>query len=313
MLCVDDVWSYEGGVLKYLVVKDALRLACTSKYFARVVLEHCNTCRHLKHISSDEIAAVTNPKIFASLKSFKSLRLNGQMDVVTLRRLFSRWNDWSSCYITTRGHSRKAFIMWLTRVRSVESLILDIHSHDAYRMVKLNNALQSFVRRNNGLTHLKVNGFVLASAITPLLKLQLRELHITAPLKSCSELDSIIASLPRTMERLVVHNVFTPHYMTSVYPYFLSVLGRASHIKEICLLNCYDPRVASSIFWGSMQYFCEHTQAHTISFSIMRACDVEILLRRRLPVLKTRIAGVPLEYHDYWRKIVPKTWQVSFV
>jgi hypothetical protein len=312
MLCVDDVWSYEEGVLKHLVVKDALRLACTSKYFERVVLEQCNMCRHLKHISSDEIAAVTNLKIFPSLKSFKYLRLNGQMDVVTLRRLLSRWNDWSSCYITTSGHSRKAFIMWLTRIRGVESLVLDIHSHDAYRMVKLKNALQSFVRRNNGLTHLKLNGFVLASAITPFLKLQLRELHITALLKSCSELDFIIASLPHTMERLVVRNIFTPHYMTSD-PYFLSVLGRASHIKEICLLNCYDPCVVSSIFWDSMQYFCEHTQAHTISFSIMRACDVEILLRRRLPVLKTCIAGVPLEHHDCWRKTIPKTWQVYLV
>lgn len=308
---MDDVWSYEDGVLKHLLVKDALRLACTSKYFARVVLEHCNMCRHLKHVSSDEIDAITNSKIFPSLTSFKCLRLNGQMDVATLRRLFSRWNYWNSCCVSTKGHSRKAFIMWLTRIRGVESLTLDIHSHDAYRMIKLKNALQSFVRRNNGLTHLKVNGFVLAGAIAPFLKLQLRELHITAPLKSCSDLDFIIASLPYTMERLVVCNVLSPQYMKSD-AYFLSVLGRASHIKEICLLNCYDPRVVSSTFWGSMRYFCENTQAHTISFSIMRACDVEILLRRRLPVLKTYIVGVPFHHHDYWRKIIPQSWQVSF-
>ena len=214
MLCVDDVWSFEGGVLAHLNVNDAIALSKTCKYFARVVVAHCKTCRHLWQISSDEIAAVTNPNLFSSLKSFASLRLRGQMDVTTLRRLLRNWTEWDNCHITTKNHTRKALIMWLTRIRSVEALTLDIDPRDAYRMVKLKNAFQSFVRRNTKLGYLQIRGVSFASVLTPFFKLQLRELHLTTRLTSCAELGWIASSMPQSVERLVVRNVLTPYYTT---------------------------------------------------------------------------------------------------
>ena len=314
MLCVDDMWSFEEGVLAHLAVVDAISLALTCKYLASIILRHCKTCRHLPYVSTDEIPTVTDTRIFPCLQSFDALHLTKRMDVQKLRKLFRRWTDWNSCTISTHAHTRKALRMWLTRIQSVESLTLIVSARHSLRMINLKNALQCFVRRNPNLQHLHVKGLFVPSLLTPFRRLKhLEEVHLTTHLQNCAELARIVVSMPHTVKALIVHNISVPCYVITG-PYFLDILALLPHLDDICLIDCLPGISCDCERWHIVRRFCEETRASRLTFSVLRSDCVEALLRRRLTFLRACIIGVPQPLHDLWRtKIVPPAWDVRFV
>lgn len=307
MLC-DDLWSFEDGILGHLSVTDAIRLALVCKYLSRVVKAHCKTCRYLGRISSNEIITVTDQNMFTSLKCFDCFCVNDQMNAIKLRKLFGRWQNWSSCYISTHCHTRKALIMWFTHIKGVERLTLNVHTRDSQRILKLKNALYCFVRRNPQMRQLSIRSMGPVSLLVPFLKLQLTELSLTLRFRNGHELTWLIASIPITVECLIVHNVLTP----ICNPYFLFSLAQRRHLREITLVNCTNGVPWANDSWSALQYFCFHTEARRITCSLMRCDSVEILVQRKLPFLKTCVIGVPPDLRPKWTTMIPSAWDVQF-
>lgn len=312
MLCMDDMWSFEEGVLRHLPIADAMSLASTCKDLARVVLAHCRACRYLPLVSSDEISTVTNPNVFSSLESFRYLLLSSRMDVCKLRKLLGRWGHWKCCRISTKDHTRKALIMWLTRMQSVESFTLLIDQRDSFRMVKMKNALECFVRKNGGLRQLEIHGCVSPIVLAPFWRSPLEELHLTLQLGSCADLGWVVASMPETVEVLVVRNILTPRYIMTD-PYFLDVLGRRGNLKAISLENCLPYMSCAAEQWNLVRSFCENTYAQHVAFSVLRGDCVNVLLKRGVKFVGACVIGVPRTFHDDWKKRIPASWNVHFV
>ena len=310
MLWLDDLWSFEG-ILKHLRVVDVVSLIQTCRSMCKIVRVNCNSCQYLNVVATNEIDVITDTQMFSSLRGFRTLTLTDRMTVTTLRKLLKRWGNWNECVISTRGHTRKALILWLTAIRGVRSLNLCVANRDAQRFARLRDAIQCFARHNAALSKLKVQGCATTASLAPFLRLPLQDLDVNMWFRDSTEIGWLIASMPESLKFVTLRNS-CDRFLTPFAPYFMEILATRSNIAHLRLVNCMRMSV-TSVWWTSVLRFCERTSATRIEVDMLRCDCVEILAERGIHHVASVVIGVPSPLHVWWRAKMPPLWNLHLL
>lgn len=310
-----DVYSFDG-ILQFLSIADIFSLKCVNIEFYKYMREECMRCTKLNGISSSEIVRITNVNLFPKLQYFDNIMIDDGMTKDKIDLLMNRWNNWSSCCLSSRTHSRRAMRQLMMRVTNLFMLNFHIDNEcNRQYLAFLQPCMSRLMRVNkSSLQVLKISGLnIVHCVIHGIRTSRLRLLHMNLNVLNSYDVSRIVKSVPQTLITLeLVNNRQSCSYSVHTPPFFLYELLRRDHIKHLVLINCVSYCGILCDSWNIVRHFCSETKVTSLTVSALRMDCINSLVNNQVPRVNATVIGCPPAIGDLWRKRLPLLYNLRF-
>lgn len=306
----DDICSFEA-ILKFLNVDDIVALTEVNKSFKYSVRKSCLHVNSLSLIRSQDIDLVLRESLFPNLQSVTQMHIDSKMYLADAQKIMNRWENWSSCTLSTERHTRRAFCHVMRRIRNIQKLTIHIGYTNIFERFQICNHIHILMRKNPSLSQLHLCGtHVNIDMVRALKNSRLKKIQISMNVQH--DIPSIFTWLPPTVECLKIMNT-VPHVRSTIPPYYLTWLHELHNLNDLALIDCLHTCVDSRcITWDILKRFCRTTKLEKIEISELNVECVNALAQSGVAHLQTLVIDCPQHSRIHWLKSLPQNYNINF-